>query len=149
MINFKSRLTKKEKIVITEMINDFNDYYGDFYVTKNNLRLFIKENISLLFEGLKRGDKIAYNNKGLIIITGFSDKHPRKYIKLLIKNSNDVGDFLEILSWNINCDLWVKLKKKNPLANILENNGFKFYAGRGKEILLVRKYKDNKGEKQC
>ncbi len=140
MINFKSRLTRKEKLVIQSFINETSDYWGDFYITKDNMRLFIKENISLLFDGLKRGDKIAYNNSGLAIVTGFSDKNPRKYIKFLVKNEKTANDLLRVLSWNLSCDLWVKLKKTNPIILILKRNGFKFYASRGKEELLVRKY---------
>ena len=140
MIKFKSRLTKKEKEKINGMIQEYPDYHCDFYITKDNLRLFIKENISLLFDGLKRGDKIAYDKSGLAIVTGFSDKNPRKYIKFLVKNEKTANDLLRVLSWNLSCDLWVKLKRTNPIVLILKENGFKFYASRGKEILLVRKY---------
>lgn len=139
MRKFKSRLIKKEKLIVAEMVQTFNDYYGDFYITKNNLRLYIKENISLLFEGLKKGDKIVYNNNNLVIVTGFSDKYTRKYIKFLVKDYNRTEDFLSKLSWNLNCDIWAKLKKNNPLVNILQKNNFKWFADRGRECLLYRK----------
>ena len=132
MKKFKSRLTKKEKLQITTMIQEIPDYFGDFYLTKNNLRLFIKDNLSLLFDGLKRGDKIAYNDSGLAIVTGFSDKNPRKYIKFLVKDDKSANDLLQIL--------YTKLKKRNPLIKVLQTNNFEWFASRGKEILLVRKY---------
>jgi len=146
MKKFKSRLIKKEVAQITKMIQELPDYFGEFYLTKNNLRLFIKENISLLFEGLKQGDKIVYDKDSIIMVTGFSDKNPRKYIKLLVKNEKTTNDLLTMLSWNLKCDLWAKLKVRNPLVKILQENSFNYFANRGKEILLVRKYinKENK-----
>jgi len=143
---FKSRLTKKEKLQITEMVQELHDYFGDFYITKDNLRLFLKENISLLFDGLKTGDKICYDKEGIIFVTGFSDKNPRKYIKLLVKNEKAANDLLSTLSWTLKCSLWAKLKVRNPLVEVLKNNNFVYFASRGKEVLLVRKYinKENK-----
>ena len=140
MKKFKSRLIKKEVVKITEMVQELHDYFGDFYITKDNLRLFLKENISLLFDGLKTGDKICYDKEGIIFVTGFSDKNPRKYIKLLVKNEKAANDLLTMLSWNLKCSLWAKLKVRNPLVKILQENGFNYFANRGKEILLVRKY---------
>ena len=146
MKKFKSRLIKKEVVKITEMVQELHDYFGDFYLTKNNLRLFIKENISLLFEGLKAGDKICYSKDSIIIVTGFSDKNNRKYIKLLNKNEAAASDLLTMLAWNLKVDLWAKLKVRNPLVEVLKNNNFVYFASRGKEVLLVRKYinKENK-----
>lgn len=122
------------------MVQEIPDYFSDFYLTKSNLRLFIKDNLSLLFESLKKGDKIAFSKEGIIVVTGFSDKNPRKYIKLLVKNDKVADDLLRILSWNITCDLYCKLKKNNSLLKILEANGFSYFKNRGKEILLIKKY---------
>lgn len=140
MKNFKSRLTKKEIEIITAMVQEIADPYGEFYYTKNNLRLYIRENTPLLFDSLKKGDKIAFSKEGMIIVTGFSDKNPRKYIKFLVKDLKSANDLLRILSWNLTCDLWAKLKKNNPILKVLEANGFSYFKNRGKEILLCRKY---------
>jgi len=140
MKKFKSRLTKQEKEIITEMVQEIPDYFSEFFVTKNNLRLFLKENISLLFEGLKNTNKIAYeDNKGIILVTGFDDDSSRKYIKFLVKDDKSANDLLQVLNWNLTCDLWCKIKTRNPLIEVLKANGFIFFAFRGKEILLVRK----------
>jgi hypothetical protein len=139
MKNFKSRLTKKEKLQITGMIQEIPDYFSDFYITKDNLRLFIKNNTPLLFDGLKKGDKIVYDKEGIIVVTGFSDGANRKYIKFLVKDNKNADELLRMLSWNLDCDLWCKIKTRNPLIEVLKANGFIFYASRGKELLLVRK----------
>lgn len=139
MIIFKSGLSKKEKDMITSLVFEFTDIYSDFYLTKNNLRLFIKENLNVFFECLQKGDKIAYCDEGLAVITGFSDKMNRKYLKLLTKNDTVVESLLKVLAWNLDCDLFIKIKKNNPVKGILIKNGFRFLGGRGKEILLMRK----------
>lgn len=139
MILFKSKLSKKDQIKVGDIIQSYPDFYGDFYITKDNLRLYIKENIELLFKCLNKGDKIAYTENGVAIVTGFSDKNNRKYIKFLTKDLKIAENLLKSLSWNLDCDLWIKIKKNNPIKNILRVNGFMFHAGRGKELLLVRR----------
>ena len=147
MINFKSRLTKKEKEKVWDFINRTCDTYRDFYITKNNQRLFIKENLSVLFDSLKKGDKIAFNADGIVVVTGFSDNFKRNYIKFLTKDEKTAEDLLNVLSWNLKVTIYAKLKKNNIIVNVLKRNGFEFVAPRGDEILLVRKYKESIKEK--
>lgn len=139
MITFKSGLSDKEKKQIGSMLSDMNDIYGDFYITRNNLRLFIKENQNVLFDCLKKGDKIAFNEKSIAVICGFSDKSQRKYLKFLTEDLNDIEKFLKVINWNVDCDLYVKLKKNNPQKEMFQKNYFKFAGDRGKEVLLVRR----------
>jgi len=141
MIQVKQNLNKKEKEVVWSLLQDLPDIYKDFYITKNNLRLFIRENLDLLYDCLKKGDRIAFDeNLGMILIYGFSDKSPRKYVKILTKDDESASHLLKILAWNIKEDLYAKVKKTNPLKRTLERNGFRFSADRGKEILLKRTY---------
>ena len=140
MIYFKQQVSKKEKKLIESILGEFTDLYGDFYITKDNLRLFIKENIHLLYECLKKGDKITFSEEeGIIFITGWSDKAPRKYLKILAKNEHCADRLLKATLWRIDEDLFIKLKKNNPLIRVLENNNFRFLGNRGKEILFCRK----------
>jgi hypothetical protein len=152
MIYFSGQPKKKDKDKLVHMLDEFTDYYGDFYITRNNLRLFIKENTHLLYECLKKGDKIVYHDhEGIILVTGFSDKSPRKYVKILTESVESADRLLKVLIWNIDCDLWAKIKKNNPVKEALRKNGFKFAGDRGKEILLKRKqmpkkYQIDKGD---
>lgn len=143
MITFKSVLSDKEKKHIVSLFYQITDFYGDFYITRNNLRLFIKENQNVLFDCLKKGDKIAFNETGMAVICGFSDKANRKYVKFLTEDNKDIEQFLKVISWNLDCDLYVKIKKNNPQRKVLEDNYFKFAGDRGKEILLVRRARKN------
>jgi len=85
---------------------------------------------------LNKGDKIAYSDKGIIFITGWSDKANRIYIKVLSEDLNEIEQLLQVVLWNIKCDLWIKIKKNNPANQVFQKHGFKFFGSRGVEILL-------------
>jgi len=138
-MTIKSKLTKKERITVTNLVTNILDIYKDFYITKNNLRLFIKDNLDILFQDLKKGDKVAFNDKGLIVVCGFSDKANRKYIKILTENLETANELLkEIITKFNDIQLYVKLKKNNPVLKVFYDNKFYFNGDRGREILLVR-----------
>ena len=142
MIVFKTgTISKKEKSEITSLLEELIDIYGDFYITKNNIRLFIKENQSIMFDGIKKGDKLFYDENSIGVIVGYSDNSPRKYLKVLSTNEKNIENIIKRIYWDVDCDLFVKIKKNNPLRKIFENNYFNFIGSRGKEILLVRKNK--------
>ena len=95
MKKFKSRLTVEEKIKITEMVQEIPDNWAEFYATKDNLRLYYKQNLELLFDSLKKGDKICYNENSIVLVAGFSDNNRRKYIKFLTKSITDLDKLLK------------------------------------------------------
>lgn len=153
MIKYKiGKTSDKEGQLIKDIINELTDVYGDFYITRNNLRLFIKENLDLLFDCIEKGDKIVYDeNKGLIFITGWSDKANRKYIKILAKDDESADHLLKVANWHMEGEkLFAKIKKNNPVRRVLQKNNFRFAGDRGKEILLVREniYTDTKAEEK-
>ena len=150
MIKVKSKLTKKEEQEVSNLLHDLVDYHGDFYITRNNLRLFIRENPHVLFKCLSAGDKIAFDENGWALIIGFSDKSPRKYVKVLAKDAKSASDLLRVLlDWNYyHMELFAKVKRRNPLSKVLKNKGFRFIAGRGKEVLLKKSKREEKNGRQ-
>lgn len=140
MITYKTGQTsKKEKEIINNILMEYIDLYKDVYITKNNLRLFLKENSELMYESLSKGDKIVFDdNLGLIFIYGYSDKASRKYLKILAKDDKSADKLLKVLSWNLKIDLYAKIKKTNPIRRVLERNGFRYFKDRGAEVLLYR-----------
>lgn len=142
MIHYKSgKLSKKEEIIILTHLEEIEDAFRDFYITKNNLRLFLKDNPELLSESLKAGDKLVYGDEeGLIFITGWSDNSPRKYVKILAIDGNSADRLLKAMAWEIKTDLYIKIKKNNPLLAILKKNNYRFIGDRGLEVLLCKKY---------
>ena len=140
MIKFCQSPKKKEIPLIESIIRELNDDYRDFYITKNNIRLFIKDNFDVLLKDLKHGDRIAYFNNGVGLVIGFADKSPRKYVKLLAKTLADADKILTVLTdWNHrNYDLYVKMKRNNPLLKVLKKHKFVFATNRGKEVLFKR-----------
>ena len=141
MVIFKTGISKKERIKILGIVTEFTDIYRDFYLTKNNLRLFIRDNLDILFKDLRKGDKIAYDENGVGLVVGYSDKAKRKYIKLLAKDSKSADRLIKVILWNEKIDLWAKIKRNSIFKSVLERNNFRFEANRGKEILLVRRAK--------
>lgn len=138
MIQIKSKLSKKDEKIVNSILGDIYDVYGDFYITKSNTRIYLKENIEILYKCLHKGDKIIFDDEGIAIVVGWSDKSPRKYLKLLSKNDQTTDKLIKNINWNISEELFCKIKKTNPLKNILLRNNWKFFADRGKEILLKR-----------
>lgn len=139
MISIKSTLSEKDKKQIFSILEELSDYYSDFYITRNNIRLYIKENIEILYKLLNNGDKILFDEDGIAVIIGYSEKSPRKYLKLLSKDEKVADKFLKNLDWNIPDDVFIKIKKNNPLKQVLLRNKYKFIGDRGKEILLMKK----------
>lgn len=141
MIITKGQLGKKEKLIVSSILQEIPDIYSDFYITKNNLRLFLRENQDILFECLKAGDKISYSEEcGIIFLYGFSDNSNRHYIKILSKDSRSADKLIKIMLWELGgIDLYCKIKTNNPLAEALKKNNFIFKGSRGKEFLLYRK----------
>lgn len=157
MIKFKNQLSKKEELEIGFSITEISDIYGEFFITRKNLRLYLKENTSLLFEILKKGDYIAYDTEGIAIVTGFAEKtitvfdirekkekiiNTRKYIKFLTNNNKIAEGLLCVILWHLgDKDLYCKIRNNNPIKEILLRKGFSFRGGRGKEVLLCREGK--------
>lgn len=156
MFIVKSQLTKREESELSFLIGELPDLYKEFYLTKNYLRLYIKDNLEVLFDLLKRGDKIIFDKEktAIAIIIGFADKKikifdintkqeklvdSRKFVKILSKDETGADRILKIVNWHFsNIDLFTKLKKENPIIKVFYDNGYKFNAGRGFELLLKR-----------
>jgi len=130
------------------------DSHSDFYVTKDNKRLFLTDRAiarKVFNDCIKHGDK-AYAHeeagqiKGILLITGFADKFDRKYIKLFATNHKTLEGLLRVLIWNVTFESFLKIKKDNPIGNLCRRltyneNGvrkyyFTFLGNRGNEILL-------------
>ncbi len=139
MITFKGQLKTKEEFELKMLIYELSDVYCDFYITVNNMRLYIRENFNLIPSMLKKGDKIAWGEcEGIAFVTGFSDHSTRKYLKVLGVDNQGADKLIKVINHNVPCDLYCKIKNNNPVKRILQNNGFRFVAPRGKEILIKR-----------
>jgi len=161
MLKTKQFLSNNEKSNIAILISELSDVYGEFYITKNKLRLFLKENIDSLWATLKSGDKVIFGEQAIGVITGFAERQieiidnitnlkkmipSRKYITILAKDAYHLERLLQYISGEFKkIDLFTKVKKDNPILKCFYNNGWSFLHGRGKELLLCKKA-DNKPE---
>ena len=140
MVVFKNNgLSKKEESFIWTVLNEVNDPFSDVYLTRNNIRLFLRDNFDVFRTCLKQGDKIAISDSGFATLLGYSDNAQRKYLKVLVKDLKDVEALVAAIVVNISEDIYCKVKQNNPLRSILLSIGFEFLGGRGKEALLVKK----------
>jgi len=156
MYILKQGLSKKERRQVEYILSEVIDLYGDFYATKNNIRISLRDNVDELFKYIQKGSKIVYNpesEKGLALV--LKEKGFRTYIKILTKDEHEASNLLKIINWNTKEDLYIKIHKNNPIAKICQRQSYKFMGDRGSEILLCRKYiprlekkydKDIKGE---
>jgi hypothetical protein len=155
MLKTKQFLSKQEKFEIKVLINECQDIYGEFYLTKSKLRLFIKENIESLWKTLKDGDQIIYGEDAVAILTGYAEKTieiidnitnlkkiipSRHYLVLLAKDEKNVNKLLKYATEKFrNINIYSKVKKDNPVLKCFYNAGFIFLHGRGKELLVYKK----------
>jgi hypothetical protein len=138
---FKSNgLSKKEEQEVFGLLQEISDPYQEGYITHNNLRLFIRENFDIFKSDLKKGDKIIFNENGLLSVVGFSDNGPRKFLKVLVKDLSVVPSLVKKMYWHVKTDIFAKVKENNPLKDVLLRNGFRFLGSRGREVLLVHQY---------
>lgn len=145
MINIKnSKLSKEEILEVKRILSEIPDYFNDFYYTKENLRLFIKDNCDIVIKNIEKGDYLIYDTeeKGLAFVLGFSDSYERKYIKLIGTDSSIISQLLATAILHIREDLYIKINNNNPIINNLLSLGFEFFHGRGRESLYIRR-------KQC
>ena len=141
------------------------DEFSDFYITKNNKRLFLS-NTEIAKQVFKECTKYANKCyikedngeiKAVLLVLGFKDHFERKYIKILAKTKKDFEDLFTYLQWQKISNLFAKVKNTNTNfvkfdkkinrykpSYILRKNGFRVIAVREKEVLL-KKEDNNRG----
>lgn len=134
------RLTKKNLLDVYEFVQRVKDRYQDFYITQENQRLFLTD-FKIIKKLLNKQEVYSVYDKGvkgLMII--YKEKGYRPYIKLLTENRSAESSLIKYLMMNFSeYDLYIKIKKENPLAKYIKYFGFVQQGDRGLEILLYRK----------
>jgi hypothetical protein len=134
------RLTKRNMMDVYEFVQRVKDRYQDFYVTHENQRLFLT-NFKFINKLLDKQEIYGIYDKGfkgLMII--FKEKGFRPYVKLLTETRKAESSLIKYLMMNFSeQDLYIKLKKENPLAKFIKYFGFVPSGDRGQEVLLYRK----------
>ena len=143
MIVCKMGCSKKEVRIIENIMENTIDLYADAYITRQNIRISLRENIDIFIKCLNKGDEWVYDadrEDGLAMISGWSDKSKRMYVKVLTRDMDLANNFLKIIAFKASCDLYCKLKKNNPLVKVFQKNNYQFVGDRGSELLLCRKF---------
>lgn len=125
---------------VYEFVQRVKDRFQDFYITHDNQRLFLTDfkAIKKLLEKQEVYSVYDKGVKGLMII--YKEKGFRPYIKLLTETRRAESSLIKYLMMNFSeQDLYIKVKKENPLAKYIKYFGFIQTGDRGLEILLFRK----------
>jgi hypothetical protein len=135
------KLKIQNKIDVYEFLSRINDRYEDTYITVNKERKFLKKDWSLIEKVLEKQEVYGLFQNGLkAIMIIFKEKGFRPYVKLLAENSKYTIDMLKFLKWNFfEKDLYMKLKKENPLSEQIKKTGFVMIGNRGRELLFYKK----------
>jgi protease II len=146
MIHYKGGLTVEEERNISNSILTAQDEYKDFYITKNNERLYGKKLISTLMKQLRKGDKIIFDDsyKSMLLLVGMAEKSNRIYLKILGDSEKTIANLMMVMFWNINKEIYVKLKKNNPLISFLTSFFYFSYVGSRDREVLLRRLRDDR-----
>jgi len=134
------RLNISNQVDVKEFIKNTKDYYSELYITYKKERLFLN-NEYILEKILKHQEIYGVFEKELTgILLIYREKSYRPYVKILAKDRDSQSKLIKFLMWNFSeKDLYLKLKKENPLSKYIQKFGFVFLGDRGTEILLYRK----------
>lgn len=108
------------------------DKFSDFYITQDTKRLFLNnEKIAkkVFNDCLKNGDKsFIYEEdgliKGVLLVVGYADKQEKKYIKVFADDNRILDGLFKMLLWKVNSDLYLKVRKDNPINRFLEKGQY-------------------------
>jgi hypothetical protein len=75
------------------------------------------------------------NIEGVLLVTGFIEKNPKKFVKLIVNDIKVADKLLEAYIWNCKTDLYIRIKKDNPIFRVLVGDNFYFQ--------VTKKEKDN------
>jgi hypothetical protein len=134
------KLSTKDRVSLYDFVIDTKDVYEDFYITENKERHFLK-NWFLVNKILKTQEVYGLFEKelsGILLI--YRSKNFRPYLKVLAKTDKYLIDMLKWFRWNFNeIDMYLKVKKDNPLSRKILKTGFILIGNRGKENLFFKK----------
>ncbi len=144
MINRLNTSDRKNYCWLVEFFNENRNY--DFYFTSDNSRKYITDEKSLreLFRNsefvytlIDRGDYVGV----ILVWKSIGGGKVRYYVKLNAKTSDIARDLITVLLWNCDRELFFKIRKDSLFLNVIKKKGFRFFGGRGSQILLKGKSK--------
>lgn len=129
---------KKHWLSVYDFIRTHKD--SDFYITENNMRCVIDNEISL--KKLIRSAKQIYllaekgDIQGILVLWVSLGNVPRTYIKLSTLNEDTADKLISVMLWNSEVEVFAKIKKYSKLLKVFRNKGFQWIGDRGQEVLL-------------
>lgn len=138
----KELTDKKDISDLIDIVQSLDCEKDDFYLTKNNQRIYAKDADSLK-EFLKEAFNIYYVNdndsKGIILVWKSIGEITRNYIKIIASDFETAKKLTTVLLWSFKEKLFIKIRKDSLYLQIFKEKGFQFLGGRGKQILLEKR----------
>ena len=137
------KLRRNNLYDLMDFVSETKDNFEDFYISlgRERKQLNSYQNIKFYIDRcLKHGEFGLGNLKqGYLITWGYYDHNERKFLKILAKTPKDIRNLLSIFLFNNSEHKWfIRCKIANPLNKVAQSIGFKFFGGRGTELILVR-----------
>ncbi len=142
MITPLNKCTKIDAIDIMEFLTEHFDY--DFYFTVDNNRIYVttEESLKQLLKDSRHVYTLREKGDLLGIVLLWKSKGggvERYYVKLSASSLDNAQKLLSVLLWNIDKEVFVKLRKDSKYLYVYKNKGFRFQGSRGVQVLLQRK----------
>lgn len=134
------RKTQSEQIEILDAINLFNS--DDLYLIENNERIRIN-GLKILKKLIKSCHHLYLStddvDKGFVLVESIIENEVQKnYVKLVANNRDTAKKLIDVLSWNYNKELCVKIRKDSPYIDAFRAKGFRFDCSKGPQLVLKR-----------
>jgi len=84
--------------------------------------------------------------EGILLITGYSNKAERKFVKVLASSLKAYQQLFLFLFYNYNVQLFLQIKRNSPLFQVARQYKFEIFGDRGEELLLCKKPYVKKGK---
>ena len=140
-----------ETLKFNKSLVDFVDFVSNknnLYITIDNKRKSVKtlKDLKALYRQSAFAIRKSVNTitHGLLFVWKSNSESKRNYIKIEYNTLQDVEDLLTVFNWKFAKEVFIKLPENSELINSFRKKGFKFYSGRGTEILLRRDKNDRK-----
>lgn len=145
------KLNNKDFVSFYEFCLTNKDIFSDFYINREDQRIYLNNENILKYtfnHCLKHKDQAFICEdrsiiNGILLIIQEKDK---KFIKISATSKDYISDLLTYFTWNCYKEAFIRIKKKNPIVNLLNTKhfaynpekefGFQFSGVKNEEIIF-------------
>ena len=140
-LKIRKKYRSSDLMNVLNFIQKYSD--SDFYLTSDNKRFSVTT--TQLLKKLLSESLVTFVDKnednditGLVLVWKSNGENTRYYIKLVADSPKTAARLLTQINWNVEPVLYMKIAKHSKFVNTFQSKGFRFFGGRGSQILLRR-----------